>query len=244
MVSITAEFGAAERFPPRPLLRWKLPQLRGDLNLSFFDEDDEPPRTARTRVASIAAPASRPGDIRRVLRRPDRAGPAHDRRHRRRCWSSCCCSSACARATTRATRTRCASTTTAVTQIGNESQQTGASFFKQMDRAGSTSPTELYQSILGVQGLGGAVAQAGAGAERAGRHVGRPAGVADLARAAARRPAGDLGQRSRTRSATRARRPIRRSRTSPARCGRSTPPTSSTTRACSRSCRRRCVTPT
>ena len=39
-----------------------------------------------------------------------------------------------------------------VTQIGNESQQTGASFFKQMDRAGSTSATELYQSILGYKG--------------------------------------------------------------------------------------------
>ena len=33
-----------------------------------------------------------------------------------------------------------------------ESRQTGESFFKQMDSAGSTSPTELYQSILSFKG--------------------------------------------------------------------------------------------
>ena len=42
--------------------------------------------------------------------------------------------------------------TTKVTQIGTESQQQGETFFKAMEGAGQTSPTELYQNVLGIKG--------------------------------------------------------------------------------------------
>src|SRR5690348_6859294 len=42
--------------------------------------------------------------------------------------------------------------TAKVTQIGSESQGQGEQFFKAMDGAQQTSPTELYQSVLSIKG--------------------------------------------------------------------------------------------
>ena len=204
--------------------------------MSFFDEDDEPPRTARTRARPIAAAAPRPGHFRRVVGRPDRAGPADDRRHRRPAGPAAARSSSSRRATTRATRTRCEDYNRQVTQIGTESQQTGERVLqadgqrrRRRRRRSSTVDPRATRAPRD------AVAQAGAGPERAGRHDAAQQSLLIALELRRDGAAGDRRATSGPRSATRATRPTRRSTTSPARCGRSTPPTSCTTRASSRS---------
>jgi hypothetical protein len=119
--------------------------------LSFFDEDDEPPRTARTRVRP--SPPPRRGrvtsggttDAQTVLVRRMIAGivgllillllffgvrACNNSRHKNALRDY----------------------TTKVTQIGTESQQQGETFFRAMEGAGQTSPTELYQNVLGIKG--------------------------------------------------------------------------------------------
>jgi hypothetical protein len=122
-----------------------------ETNLSFFDEDDDPPRTARTRVRPSPPPrrgrvtSGSGSDAQTVLVRRMIAGivgllvllllffgvrACNNSRHKNALRDY----------------------TRQVNAIGTESQQTGQSFFKQMDGAQSTSPTELYQSILGFKG--------------------------------------------------------------------------------------------
>ncbi len=119
--------------------------------MSFFDEDDEPPRTARTRVRP--SPPPRRGrvtsggatDAQTVLVRRMIAGIAgllillllffgvracNNSRHKNALRDY----------------------TAKVTQIGTESQGQGEQFFKAMDGAQQTSPTELYQSVLSFKG--------------------------------------------------------------------------------------------
>jgi hypothetical protein len=119
--------------------------------LSFFDEDDEPPRTARTRVRP--SPPPRRGrvtsggttDAQTVLVRRMIAGivgllillllffgvrACNNSRHKNALRDY----------------------TSRVTQIGTESQGQGDQFFKAMDGAAQTSPTELYQNVLGIKG--------------------------------------------------------------------------------------------
>jgi len=119
--------------------------------LSFFDEDDDPPRTARTRVRPSPPPRRgrvTPGassDAQTVLVRRMIAGILGLLILLLLFFGVRACNNSRHKDALREYYNR-------VTQIGNESQQTGASFFKQMDRAGSTSATELYQSILGYKG--------------------------------------------------------------------------------------------
>jgi hypothetical protein len=119
--------------------------------LSFFDEDDEPPRTARTRVRP--SPPPRRGrvtsggatDAQTVLVRRMIAGivgllillllffgvrACNNSRHKNALRDY----------------------TAKVTQIGTESQGQGEQFFKAMDGAAQTSPNELYQAVLGFKG--------------------------------------------------------------------------------------------
>jgi hypothetical protein len=119
--------------------------------LSFFDEDDEPPRTARTRVRP--SPPPRRGrvtsggttDAQTVLVRRMIAGivgllvllllffgvrACNNSRH----------------------KDALRDYTSRVTAIGTESQGQGGQLFKAMDGAAQTSPTELYQSVLSIKG--------------------------------------------------------------------------------------------
>ena len=206
--------------------------------MSFFDEDDEPPRTARTRVRP--SPPPRRGRVTSggSIGRPDRARAPDDRRHRRRSWSSCCCSSSSARATTRATRTRCATTTARSRQIGTESQQTGeTSSSRRWTAPARPRRPSSTRTILGIKGSADQSLKQAAGPERPRRHGPRAAVAADRARAAPRRAAGDL-RRHQERARRRGRQRRRRRSTDRRPDARaSTPPTCSTTRASSRSSR-------
>jgi hypothetical protein len=119
--------------------------------LSFFDEDDEPPRTARTRVRP--SPPPRRGrvtsggspDAQQLLVRRMIAGIFGVLIILVLFFLVRACNN---------TRNDNAlrDYNRQVSQIGTESRQTGEQFFKQMNGAGSTSPPELYQAILGYKG--------------------------------------------------------------------------------------------
>jgi hypothetical protein len=118
--------------------------------LSFFDEDDEPPRTARTRVrpspprrGRVSSGAST--DAQTVLVRRMIAGivgalillllffgvrACNNSRH----------------------KNALSDYNRQVTGIGTESQQTGDQLFKALGTVGRSSPTDLYQNILGLKG--------------------------------------------------------------------------------------------
>jgi hypothetical protein len=118
--------------------------------LSFFDEDDEPPRTARTRVRPSPPRRGRvtsggSSDAQTVLVRRMIAGivgllvllvlffgvrACNNSRHKNALRDY----------------------TSRVTQIGTESQNQGETLFKALDGAAQTSPTELYQNVLGIKG--------------------------------------------------------------------------------------------
>jgi hypothetical protein len=119
--------------------------------LSFFDEDDDPPRTARTRVRPSPPPrrgrvtSGGPSDAQTVLVRRMIAGivgalillilffgvrACNNSRH----------------------KNALSDYTRQVTAIGTASQQTGDQFFTAIGKAGQSSPTDLYQAILAIRG--------------------------------------------------------------------------------------------
>jgi hypothetical protein len=118
--------------------------------LSFFDEDDEPPRTARTRVRPSPPRRGRvtsggTTDAQTVLVRRMIAGIVGLLVLLLLFFGVRACNNSRHKDALREYTNR-------VTQIGTESQQNGESFFKQMDGASQTSPNELYQSILSFKG--------------------------------------------------------------------------------------------
>jgi hypothetical protein len=118
--------------------------------LSFFDEDDEPPRTARTRVRP--SPPPRRGrvtsggspDAQQLLLRRMIAGIFGLLILLLLFFGVRACSNSRHENALRDYNRQ-------VAAIGTESRQTGEQFFKQMDGAGSTSAPELYQAILGYK---------------------------------------------------------------------------------------------
>ena len=118
--------------------------------MSFFDEDDEPPRTARTRVRPSPPRRGRvtsggTTDAQTVLVRRMIAGIVGLLVLLLLFFGVRACNNSRHKDALREYTNR-------VTQIGTESQQNGESFFKQMDGASQTSPNELYQSILSFKG--------------------------------------------------------------------------------------------
>ena len=116
--------------------------------MSFFDEDDEPQRTTRTRVRP--SPPPRRG---RVVGGgchgwPDRARAADGRRARRRGCCCSCSSSSSARATTAGTRRRCATTTCRSPASPPSRARTATQFFEAMNQGGSQAPADLYQQVI------------------------------------------------------------------------------------------------
>jgi hypothetical protein len=119
--------------------------------LSFFDEDDEPPRTARTRVRP--SPPPRRGrvtsggstDAQTVLVRRMIAGIVGLLVLLLLFFGVRACNNSRQKNALRDYTSR-------VTQIGTESQGQGEQFFKAMEGAGQTSPTELYQNVLSIKG--------------------------------------------------------------------------------------------
>jgi hypothetical protein len=119
--------------------------------LSFFDEDDEPPRTARTRVRP--SPPPRRGrvtsggtvDAQTVLMRRMIAGIFGLLILLVLFFGVRACSNSRHKDALRDYNRQ-------VSGIATESRQTGEQFFKQMGSAGQTSAPELYQAILGFKG--------------------------------------------------------------------------------------------
>ena len=118
--------------------------------MSFFDEDDEPTRPARTRVRPSPPRRGRvtsggTTDAQTVLVRRMIAGIVGLLVLLLLFFGVRACNNSRHKDALREYTNR-------VTQIGTESQQNGESFFKQMDGASQTSPNELYQSILSFKG--------------------------------------------------------------------------------------------
>ncbi len=121
--------------------------------MSFFDEDDDPPRTtSRTRVRSAPTPrrgrvatAGGPSDPQTVLVRRMVAGIVGVVILLILFFAVRACNN-----TRRDNALR--DYNRQVSGLATTSQQTGEQFFKQMDNATATSPAELYQAILGYKG--------------------------------------------------------------------------------------------
>jgi hypothetical protein len=120
--------------------------------LSFFDEDDDPPRTSRTRVRSAPPPrrgrvatAGGPSDPQTVLVRRMIAGLAGVVILLLLFFLVRACNNTRQENALRDYNRQ-------VSGLATASEQTGDQFFKQMDAAAQTSPAELYQSILGYKG--------------------------------------------------------------------------------------------
>ena len=119
--------------------------------MSFFDEDDEPTRTTRTRVRSASPPRrGRPvsggsSDSQTVLMRRLVAGILGAIILLLLFFGVRACNN-----TRRDNALR--DYNRQVSGLATSSRQTGEEFFKQMDAASSQSPQELYQSILGWRG--------------------------------------------------------------------------------------------
>jgi hypothetical protein len=122
-----------------------------ETNLSFFDEDDEPPRTARTRVRTSPTPrrgrvtSGSPMDAQTVLVRRMIAGIVGVVVLLLLFFVVRACNN---------TRQENAlrDYTRQVSGIGTESQQQGQQLFKALGAAGQGSPNDLYQSILALKG--------------------------------------------------------------------------------------------
>ncbi len=174
--------------------------------MSFFDEDDEPPRTARTRVRPSPPRRGRvtsggPTDAQTVLVRRMIAGivgllillllffgvrACNNSRHKNALRDY----------------------TSRVTAIGTESQGQGDQLFKAMDGAAQTSPTELYQNVLSIKGSADQSLKQAQALSVPGDMTRRAAVAADRARAAPQRPAEGLRRRQeRARRRGRQRRP-------------------------------------
>jgi hypothetical protein len=119
--------------------------------LSFFDEDDEPPRTARTRVRPSPPPrrgrvtAGGQTDAQTLLVRRMIAGIFAVLILLVLFFGVRACSNSRHKNALRDYNRQ-------VNQIGQESQQTGAQFFGSLDKARDSSPTDLYQAVLGYKG--------------------------------------------------------------------------------------------
>ena len=125
---------------------------RGEPDLSFFDEDDEPPRTTLShavRPARVHAAASRPAAASATA---DAARAADGRLHHRRA-SSCCSSSSCVKAC-RGTRADNAlrDYNRQVSEIAIQSRQTGDEFFKAMNPGASAVGAGARSQIVGWKG--------------------------------------------------------------------------------------------
>jgi hypothetical protein len=118
--------------------------------LSFFDEDDDPPRTARTRVRPSPPRRGRvtsggSSDAQTLLVRRMIAGIVGILVLLLLFFLVRACNN-----TRRDNALR--DYNRQVTAIGTGSQQTGSQFFDALGKAGQTGPTDLYQSILALRG--------------------------------------------------------------------------------------------
>ena len=157
--------------------------------MSFFDEDDDPPRTtSRTRVRSTPPPrrgrvatAGGPSDPQTVLVRRMVAGLVGVVILLLLFFLVRACNNTRQENALRDYNRQ-------VSGLATASEQTGDQFFKQMDAAAQTVAGRALSVDPRLQGRGRQHAQAGAGAQRPGRHGLRAAVAADPARAAPRRP--------------------------------------------------------